>query len=86
MSQTYRQTHGHRDSMTESAQWADSVIIQNSDLILKIISKKINAIILVLLFKEISIRPELSSPPHFRIQGGYRERDKVRSPNGNPCV
>ena len=23
--QTNRQTHGHRDSMTESAQWADSV-------------------------------------------------------------
>ena len=25
--QTYTQTHGHRDSMTESAQWADSVKI-----------------------------------------------------------
>ena len=23
--QTYRNTHGHRDSMTDSAQWADSV-------------------------------------------------------------
>ena len=29
-----------------------------------------NAILLVLPFEEISIRPELSSPPRFRIQGG----------------
>jgi hypothetical protein len=29
-----------------------------------------NAIILVLLIEEISFRPELSSPPLFRIQGG----------------
>ena len=28
-----------------------------------------NAIILVLLFKEISLLPELSSPAHFRVQG-----------------
>ena len=28
------------------------------------------AILLVLPFEEISIRPELSSPPSFRIQGG----------------
>ena len=28
-------------------------------------------------FEEISLRPELSSPPHFRIQGGYPERDTV---------
>ena len=26
-------------------------------------------------FKEISLQPELSSPPHFRIQGGSPERD-----------
>ena len=25
--------------------------------------------------EEDSIKPELSSPPGFRIQGGYRERD-----------
>ena len=37
--------------------------------------EKKNAIILVLPFKEISLRPELSSPPRFRIQGGYPERD-----------
>ena len=35
---------------------------------------KKNAIPLVLLIEEISLRPELSSPPRFRIQGGYPER------------
>ena len=34
-----------------------------------------NAFFLFLLFKEISHRPELSSPHRFRIQGGYPERD-----------
>ena len=29
-----------------------------------------NAFLLVLPFKKISLRPELSSPPHFQIQGG----------------
>ena len=38
--------------------------------------QKKNAILLVLSFKESSIQPELSSPPPFRIQGGYSERDK----------
>ena len=28
---TYRQTHGYRNSMTESAQWADSVKIFSKD-------------------------------------------------------
>ena len=32
--------------------------------------KKKNAILLVLPNEEISLRPELSSPPRFRIQGG----------------
>ena len=44
-----------------------------------------NAIILVLPIEEISLRPELSSPPRFRIQGGYPERDEGRT-NGNPRV
>ena len=35
--QTYRQTHGHRDSMTESAQWADSVKILTFDLSIRCI-------------------------------------------------
>ena len=35
---------------------------------------KKNAIILVLPNEEIILRPELSSPPRFRIQGGYPER------------
>ena len=34
-----------------------------------------NAILLVFPIEEISLRPELSSPAHFRIQGGYPERD-----------
>ena len=35
---------------------------------------KKNAFLLVFAFEDISIRPELSSPPRFRIQGGgYRE-------------
>ena len=34
-----------------------------------------NAILLVLPIEEISLRPELSSPPRFRIQGGYPKRD-----------
>ena len=33
--------------------------------------KKKNAILLVLPIEEISLRPELSSSPRFRIQGGY---------------
>ena len=37
---------------------------------------KKNPILLVLPFEEISIRPELSSPPCFRIEGGSPERDK----------
>ena len=36
-----------------------------------------NAIFLVLTIKEISLRPELSSPRRFRIQGWYPERDGV---------
>ena len=36
------------------------------------------AILLVLPFEEISILPELSSPTHFRIQGGWSERYKRR--------
>ena len=54
--------------------------------------KKMNAIILVLPNEEISLRPELSSPPRFRIQGGYPERytrthehTNTRT-HGNPCV
>ena len=37
--------------------------------------RKKNAILLVLPIEEISLRPELSSPARFRIQGGYPERD-----------
>ena len=37
--------------------------------------KEKNAILLVLPNEEISLRPELSSPAHFRIQGGSPERD-----------
>ena len=37
--------------------------------------KKKNAIPLVLPIEEISLQPELSSLPRFRIQGGYPERD-----------
>ena len=29
--------------------------------------------------KEISLRPELSSPPSFIIKGGYSERDEPRT-------
>ena len=39
--------------------------------------KNVKAILLVLPIEEISHRPELSSPPRFRIQGGYPERDGV---------
>ena len=34
-----------------------------------------NAILLVLPIEEISLQTELSSPPRFRIQGEYPERD-----------
>ena len=37
--------------------------------------KKKNAILLVLSNEEISLRPELSSPAHLTIQGGYPEHD-----------
>ena len=36
-----------------------------------------NPTLLVLPIEEISLQPELSSPPRFRIQGGYPERDGV---------
>ena len=39
---------------------------------------KKNAILLVLPIEDISLQPELSSPPRFRIQGGYPERDEGR--------
>ena len=35
------------------------------------------AILLVLPIEEISLRPDLSSPPRFRTHGGYPERDGV---------
>ena len=38
-----------------------------------------NAIPLVLPIEEISLRPELSSPPRFRIQEGWSERDGGRT-------
>ena len=47
--------------------------------------KKINnnkAIILVLLFKEIIVQPQLSTPQRFRIQGGYLERHKRTEKGG----
>ena len=40
--------------------------------------KKKNAILLVLQIEEISLWPELSSPPRSIFQGGYPERDKQR--------
>ena len=48
-----------------------------------------NVILLILLFKEISIRLELPSPPHFRIQGGYPEhygRTKSERKDGEGMV
>ena len=43
---------------------------------LQILERKLNnqwkAILLILPFKEISLWPKLSSPPHLRIQGGYQ--------------
>ena len=47
--------------------------------------KEKNAIILVLPNEEISLRPELSSPAHFRFQGGSPERDGGGAA-GNPRV
>ena len=38
-------------------------------------AEKESAILLDLPIEEISLRPELSSPPRFRFQGGYPERD-----------
>ena len=36
-----------------------------------------NAILLVVPFEEISLRPELSSPASLKIQGRYPKRDEV---------
>ena len=46
------------------------------------------AIPLVLPIEEISLRPELSSPPRFRIQGGSPECETQTNEqtNGNPRV
>ena len=43
---------------------------------------KKNAILLVLPSDEISVQPELSSPPCYRIQGGSSERDARRTNEG----
>ena len=49
--------------------------------------KKENGILLVLEIEEISLRPELSRPPRFRIQGGSPERYGGGPANkGNPHV
>ena len=45
----------------------------------KLQNKEKNYIQLVLPNEEISLRPELSSSPRFRIQGGYPERDERRT-------
>ena len=48
--------------------------------------EKKNAILLVLPIEDISLQPELYSPPHLRIQGGGSpERDK-RTKSGNPRI
>ena len=44
--------------------------------------KKKNAILLVLPIEEISLWPELSTPPCFRIQGGSPERYTRRTEDG----
>ena len=51
------------------------------------VEKKI-ACLLVLQFKVISLQPELSSPPHFRIQGGRGGSMSIMQArmHGNPCV
>ena len=41
---------------------------------------------LVLVLKDISLLPELSSPPRFRIQGGYRTPLTFICLNGFTCV
>ena len=44
-------------------------------------------ILLVLMIEEISLRPELSSPPQLRIQWGWSERDgRRKTEDGNPCI
>ena len=43
--------------------------------IVKYLYTQKNPIFLVLSIEKISLRPELSSPPGFRIQGGYPKRD-----------
>ena len=48
--------------------------------------KKKYAILLVLPFDEISIQPELSSPPHFRIKGGYPEFLKAAIMQSHDCA
>ena len=42
-----------------------------------------------LIFQEISLRPELASPPYLRIQGGYPDPDRGRTDEwmqGSTCV
>ena len=48
--------------------------------------KEKNKILLVLPFEEISLQPELSSPPLFRIQGGYPEHDGRRTKDGGKSL
>ena len=48
-----------------------------------------NSIFIILPFQEISLRPELASPPYLRIQGGYPDPDRGRTDEwmqGSTCV
>ena len=47
--------------------------------------KQLNSL-LVLLFKEISLRPEHSSPPHFRIQGGVACESRMTDGQKSLCL
>ena len=44
------------------------------------------AILLVLPIEEISLRPELSSPAHFKIQGGSPEPDGEEGQRKSLCL
>ena len=62
------------ENLEKSQKIALKKIYENFEREKKFRPKK-NAIPLVLPIEEISLRPELSSPPRFRIQGGSPERD-----------
>ena len=74
-------TRTHRDDQTCTSHWQTSPVISQLSHLDWLPYCSRCTIKSILPIEEISLRPELSSPPRFRFQGGYPERYKKRRTN-----